>query len=258
VLDEDALTKALLAAGVTVVIVDPVMATIASQVDIHRNNEVRTFIEPWARIATAVDGIVVGIAHLIKMPSGDIVAGINGSSAFGEVPRAVFGFAKDPNSDEGHRIMSQEKNSTGREDLALSYEIATSIITTDTGKTAEIGTFVILGPSDKTVSDVLRDGMQHVSNEAKNWLSDYLLDAKGKVRSNQVKEAARADGGFSEAKIKRAATKLKVKITDEGFPRVTYWCHPDIDLCAACGKQMTAGQEGTHLWCATAGEDGPT
>lgn len=58
---------------------------------------------------------------LRKAPNGDVVAGINGSSAFGEVARSIFGFAKDLES--GERILSQAKNSAGEEDLALTYRI---------------------------------------------------------------------------------------------------------------------------------------
>lgn len=77
------------------------------------------------------------------------MAGVNGSSAFGEVARAVFGFAKDPESD-GNRIMSQAKNSTGEEDLALTYCIESHTVTTDSGKSAAVGRFVITGDSDRT------------------------------------------------------------------------------------------------------------
>ena len=76
--------------------------------------------------------------HLIKVPSGDIVAAINGSSAFGEVARAVIAFAKDPES-EDVRVLSQEKNNAGRSDLALAYRIESAIVTTDDGKQTPVG-----------------------------------------------------------------------------------------------------------------------
>lgn len=153
--DAAALTVDLLARNVTAVFVDPVMSAIGSTVVIHRNNEVRAYIEPWARIADAIGGVVFGIVHLHKAPGGDIVAAINGSSAFGEVARSVIAFAKDPLSPEGHRVLSQEKNSAGSEDLALAYAIETTEVQTDEGP-AEVGRFVILGPSDRRVGDVLR------------------------------------------------------------------------------------------------------
>ncbi|WP_082973715.1 AAA family ATPase [Mycobacterium sp. E2327] len=154
--DELALTKDLLARRITVVFVDPVMSAIGSKVDINKNNEVREVVEPWARIARAINGVVFGIVHLVKAPGGDIVAAINGSSAFGEIARSVFAFAKDHQSDEGMRVMSQEKNSAGTEDLALEYLLVPVQVETDSGRSAEAVRFTICGTSSRRVSDVLQ------------------------------------------------------------------------------------------------------
>lgn len=93
------------------------MATLGGDVDAHRSNEVRERLKPWVDLAEQIDGVVLGIVHLNKSGNGDIVAGSNGSSAFGELARAAFGFVKDPDCDDGDRVMSQEKNSLGAEDL---------------------------------------------------------------------------------------------------------------------------------------------
>lgn len=224
-LDEELLTQALLAHRCAVVIVDPLMSTIGANVDIHRNNEVRAYIEPWARIADAINGVVLAVVHLRKGPGGDLVAGITGSSAFGEIARAVFGFAKDPDSDEGERVLSQGKNSTGYEDLALTYRIEPASVLTDAGSVAEVGKFVITGTSDVTVDEVLIAGPSAVdattSTECRLWLADYL-EAAGCEASKSVKAAAKKEG-FSEATVHRAKRKLRVVVTSRGFPRTTYW-----------------------------------
>lgn len=119
-LDEAALTADLLARGITVMIVDPVMSTVGGKVDLTRNNEIRECLEPWARMVEAINGLVLAIVHLIKAPGGDILAAINGSSAFGEVARAVVAFALDLQAADGTGVLSQEKNNAGRSDLALS------------------------------------------------------------------------------------------------------------------------------------------
>jgi hypothetical protein len=243
------LTDLMLEHEVKLVVVDPLMSTIGSKTDINRNNEVRSLVEPWAKLAETIDGVVLGIAHLNKSGNGDVVAGINGSSAFGEVARSVFGFAKDPNSDEGDRIMSQEKNSIGEEDLALTYRIESKEVVTDSGMTAEVGRFVIIGNSDRSVGDVLRDagkgggdGEASELDGAEGWLSDYL-EQQGATPSKEVKAAA-AKERFSERTIKRAAKTLGVAIEAKGFPRVTYWSLPQ------------SGQ-GDHYTCEL-GPTGPT
>jgi AAA domain len=221
--DESALTEQLKASGVTVVIVDPIMDTIRSNVDVNKNNEVRAVVGPWARVATAIDGVVIGVVHLNKAPTGDVVAGITGSSAFGEVARSVFGFAKDPNT-PGDRLMSQEKNSTGEEDLAIVYRIESHTVTTDSGKAADVGRFVLIGNADRTVGDVLQENGTGASSEAQHWLSDYLAK-EGRVRSRDAKERGSTEG-LSRSSVERAARKLGVVVEYEGFPRVSYWSLP--------------------------------
>lgn len=222
------LTTVLKEADVKVVIVDPLMSTISGKTDINRNNEVRSLLEPWATLAEELDGIVIGIAHLNKSPNGDVVAGINGSSAFGEVARAVFGFAKDPENPD-QRIMSQSKNSLGEEDLALTYEIQSVPITTDSGRTADFGKFVITGTSDQTVGDVLRaqpkrdeDGGDVTERDtAKAWLRRYLADKT--VDSADAKADAKA-AGFSERTVQRARAELGVVVLPDG--RKSTWTMP--------------------------------
>ena len=203
--DEAALGDWLVDNGVTALVVDPLMSTITGRADINRNNEVRELIESWARIAGRIDGVVIGVAHLNKAPTGDVVSGINGSSAFGEVARSVFGFARDPDSDL--RVMSQAKNSTGPEDLSLAYRIDTVTVTNDDMGRSEVARFVLLGDSDRSVSDLLRGGMDRADDDAVQWLRDYLT-LNGRTPSRDVKRDALKDAGHSERTIQRAAGTL--------------------------------------------------
>lgn len=183
VADEAALTEDLVARGIRVVFVDPVMSAIGSKVKIGDTNQVREVLQPLTRIAQAIDGVVFGIVHLVKAPGGDVVAAINGSSAFGEVARSIFAFAKDHQSTEGIRIMSQEKNSAGTEDLALEYSLVPTLVQTDSGNHAEVVQFKILGPSSRRVSDVLQ-----VDPKQRNVASDGTKTA-------EVLQAAHELGG---------------------------------------------------------------
>jgi hypothetical protein len=224
IVDEAALIDYLLVHRITVIIVDPLMSTISATSDVNKNNEVRAQIAPWARIADAVNGIVVGVAHLRKNNTGDVVAGVTGSSAFGEVARSIFGFAKSLTDDT--RVMSQHKNSTGYEDLSLSYQIDSETVTVATGDTAEIGVFRIIGPSDVTVEDILADGgpQEGAGADCQRWLHDYL-SMEGPVRSRTAKQEA-AKEGFSVRTVERSAKRLKVIVESRDFPRTTYWSIP--------------------------------
>ena len=191
--DEEALTADFRDRGITIVIVDPVMSAIGSMTDINKNNETRAYIEPWARIAEAINGLTIGIVHLIKAPGGDIVAAINGSSAFGEVARAVIAFARDLQSDDDQCVLSQEKNNAGRRDLALTYTVESATVTTDDLLPAEVGRFVIGGPSDRRVADVIH------AHTAQDRLGE---------RSLEVLEVVRQAPGPIDAKAVAARTGM--------------------------------------------------
>lgn len=228
-LDEIELTRYCRAHHITLVIVDPVMSTMTAQVDINKNNEIRAQIAPWGRLADHITGLVLGVAHLRKSNTGDVVAAITGSSAFGEVARAVFGFAKNP-ADNDVRVMSQHKNSTGYEDLSVTYEIASVAVELADGKTAEVGAFTITGTSEVSVEDILAEGaLQSGAGsallECQRWLSDYL-SVEGPLPSKAVKAEGRKAGDWSPSTVERAARKLHVVVESRGFPRHTYWLMP--------------------------------
>lgn len=227
----DSLAQELRDADVKLVVVDPLMSVLGDGVDAHRSNEVREHLTPWMNLAEQIDGVVLGIVHLNKSGNGDVVAGINGSSAFGELARAAFGFTKDPDSDEGDRVMSQEKNSLGTEDLALTYRLTSVPVTTASGKTAEMPRFDIVGESDRTVGDILRDSNQRGpedsnQSDAEVWLEDYLR-GHGTHPKKEVIAAARKDGHTVARTVERAFKKIGGHATYDGFPRVAQWSLPD-------------------------------
>lgn len=226
-LHEVELTKVFLESAVRVVIVDPVMSTIPGQVDVNRNNETRAYVEPWARIAGNIDGVVLGVAHLVKHPGSDLVAAINGSSAFGEVARSIFGFVKDRAS--GDRVMSQVKNSAGFEDLSLTYAITSAEVPVDSGEIAEVAAFAITGLSTLDAAELLdadRDTEAVVGRRdiAQLWLQDYL-ESEGRARPVKI-IAAGKDEGHARSTLYRAAKKIGVEVDYEGMPRIAWWRLP--------------------------------
>lgn len=232
--EERALTDLLLLGDIRVVVLDPLMSTLGGGTDAYRSNEVREALEPWSRIAEAIDGVVLGITHLTKAAR-DVTAGINGSSAFGEVARCVFGFAVDKEADDGTRVMTQSKNSAGAEGLSLAYRIGEKTISMDDGGTAAMARFELIGATDKTVGQLLAadqdGGRQTKGSQCEKWLNGFLT-VKGPRPSIEVK-AAGADLGFSETLIKRAAQKLNIQQPrqkmDNGGTR-TMWALPGWEV----------------------------
>jgi AAA domain len=226
-LDEQNIGQYCLDNDIKILVVDALMTTVGGNTDINKNNEVRSMITPWQRIAEAIEGMVIGVVHLRKSTSGDVVAAINGSSAFGEVARSIFAFAKHPDTEQ--RIMSQHKNSTGFEDLSVFYELQTTSVIVSTGEVAEVARFVITGNADMTVEDVFTDAMANTGStaEASMWLEDYLRLNGPHVWSKEAKQEG-DKAGFSERTVKRAAQKVRVKSESRDFPRKTYWSLPEV------------------------------
>lgn len=178
--------------NVKLVVVDPIMHFM-NGIDVNKNNDVRDKLKPWTRLAEEIDGVVLAITHLNKSGNGDVVAGITGSSAFGEVTRCALGFTKLPDSDE--RVMSVEKNSIGLEGAAWKYHIASNTLTHDTGVSHDFGVFELLGESEQTVGEILRDqGEGNSTAELKTIVLDFLDQCGGSAPAVDVQAEVKAAG----------------------------------------------------------------
>jgi predicted ATP-dependent serine protease len=227
--DEQRLTDELCDNNVRALFIDPIMATFSGKADVYRNNEVREYLAPYTRIAKAINGIVIGVTHLRKGDVADVLGSINGSSAFGEVPRAVFGFAP---TDTGDYIFEQVKNSAGLTGLKLAYRLPVEFLMADDGQTIELPRFEIIGPSEISISDIAAnsEGTTKIS-VAMEWLKMYLLENQP-APSSQVKQDAKRHGDINEKMIQRAASRLGVKIwptSEPGKPHMTVWRLPGWD-----------------------------
>ena len=121
---------------VALVVLDPLMSLISDRLDTHRTRDVRTALDPLVRIADRTGCLLLGIAHFNKGAGTDPSLLITGSGAFKDVPRSVLGFVRDTDAEDGSRVMTQTKNSLGRDDLpSLKYLIESTEIATDEGPT---------------------------------------------------------------------------------------------------------------------------
>jgi len=223
--DEDRLRDWLIDRQIRVLIVDPIMATFDRNMNINANNEVRAYLQPYSRLAQAIKGAVIGVAHLKKAQTDDLVAGITGSSAFGEIPRAIFGFARKPDTDE--HVMSQHKNSAGRLGFSVTYTLTPTNIDTDSGLKTEMVYFDITGDSDITVEDMMMAGEVNAHGKIQActiWLRD-LLEIESYLPQNAIAKLGAAEG-FNERMLYRAASKIGVVFdshSETGKPRIAYW-----------------------------------
>jgi AAA domain/Bifunctional DNA primase/polymerase, N-terminal len=211
--DNNKLEETIRENDIALVVLDPLMSLINEDLDTHREREVRKALDPLVGIADRTGAVILGIAHFNKGSGTDISARITGSGAFKNVPRAVFGFARDPES--GNCVITQSKNSLGRSDLpSLAYRIESAEIQTPKGITYT-GRFVPLGVSDKSVTDILATAGRTDNKEAGDGLTPsqrfvvaYIEehgDHNGEVTSRDVIEAGHSAGYVDLVKARTRA-----------------------------------------------------
>jgi RecA-family ATPase len=213
---------------VSLVVIDPLLSTIGAGIDTHREREVRSALDPLARLADRTGAVVLGVAHFNKGSAGDAASLITGSGAFKNVPRSVFAFARDDAAPDGGRVMTQVKNSLGHDGLpSLTYVIEEAEVQTASG-TARTGKFKFTGESKRSVEDILQEARvgdlesRCERTEAEKWLLDYLTDHNRKAKAADVLKAAKADG-IAESTLKRARFRMGVHSVRVGFGQGSEW-----------------------------------
>jgi hypothetical protein len=228
-LDLAALEDAITSYGVGMVVLDPLMSMMGSTIDTHRNHEVRKALDPLAGLADRTGAVILGIAHFNKGSGTDASSLISGSGAFKDVARSILAFAVD--SEDGLKVITQTKNSLGRLDLpSLAYRLISTKIETRKGM-AEVGRFVLDGPTDRSVSEILgsHGDMDDRSerDEAAAWLSEYVT-AQGEASASDALKAGMA-AGFSRDTIKRAKGKAGVRSRKASFGAGWVWAMADTE-----------------------------
>ncbi|MET9264122.1 AAA family ATPase [Amycolatopsis sp. NPDC004079] len=213
--DNDILEQTIVSHDVALVVIDPLMSVIAERIDTHREREVRRALDPLAQLADRTGAVILGIAHFGKGRIGDAASLITGSGAFKNVPRSIFGFARDEAAVPGVRVMTQVKNSLGRDDLpSLSYGIEEVEIQADAGllRTTRL---VFNGESERSIHDILRDSRAGDTaspsrrDDAADWLVARLTELGGSAPASEIYDLADVDG-ISKATLKRARSQANV------------------------------------------------
>jgi hypothetical protein len=225
-LDLPALEEVLLQTKAGGLVLDPLMSRLDSQLDTHKDAEVRRALEPLVRVIEATNVVALGLIHVNKTTSSDPLTLLMGSRAFAAVARFVLFVMVDP-EDEGIRLVGQPKNNYGRTDLpTLKFSIANSHVADTEEGAVWTGRLEWLGESDRDVRQVLAsvdgDGNLSQVGECADWLQEYLESNRDAAPSKQVKQAAK-EAGYTGSTLQRARQRLHLRITSEGFPRQTWW-----------------------------------
>jgi putative DNA primase/helicase len=201
-------------------ILDPVVAAMPMNRNSHNNAESRNGMQPVVDFAKASNIAVVGIGHLTKGTAGkDPLERINGSGAFGALPRLVMGAAKNEATDDGEpeRIMVRIKSNIGPSGGGFSYHIDTA--TLHEQPDIEATRIVWESPLEGSALELLnsaegdQNGRLPKLDRAKQFIAAFLANTK---RSATEIEAAAQSEGMSWASVRRASEDLHVQKFREG------------------------------------------
>jgi len=247
--------------AVALVSMDPLMSFMGEGIDTHVTRSVRRALDPLARIADRTACLMLGIAHFNKGNATDPSSLITGSGAFKDVPRSVFGFVRDGDADDGSRVMTQTKNSLGRDDLpSLRYVIEDAEIPTEEGP-AHVGRLSWQGVSERTAGDILRDANTTPEDrderaDAATWLRSFLDDQDGSANAKSVQDAGKV-AGFSLDSLKRAKGRAGVRSSKGAAGWLWTVDPPTADLQGSKGATKQGAIDACSLAPLTAGSDLP-
>jgi hypothetical protein len=245
--DTSALAREISRLGVALLAADPLLSLIHAGIDTHRDRDLRTALEPLARLADETKCAVVGLAHFNKSASNDALNLITGSRAFSAVARAVLAVARDSEADDGSCVLSQAKNNLGRLDLpSLRYVVNSAEVPTSEGP-ALVGRLEFTGETDRSVNDILGDAASLTSTdrgestEATRWLTVYMAEhaVNGEVKAGQVQQDAEKNR-ISKSALQRARKRLGVATGKSAFGAGWVWTLPPEDA-AKVPKVPAAG-----------------
>lgn len=188
-------------AGVVMLALDPLMSTLAADIDIYKSARVRPVLEDFRRSLERANISCFGLVHFNKMADGDALTKIAGGRAVVEVSRAALVLAEDKEAETGDEsviIVSQPRNNLGRTDLEnLAFVKEGHDFFADDGGQSSVGR------------------MRWVSKDYKKSADDVLnirrpgtTPAKGPTQQDQVVDFMREAGRPVKAADVADATKV--------------------------------------------------
>ena len=247
--DLDALGGVVRDVQAVLILLDPLLSRLEATLDTHKDAEVRLALEPLVKLADKINACVLGVIHVNKGASPDVLTQLMASRAFAAVARAVLFVMVDPD-DRSVRLLGQAKNNLGRMDLpTLTFRIdGTTVAETDEGP-VETAKLVWLSETDRTITDVVEAAAagperQTATRGAATWLADHLAKV-GEPQDASIILAAGQQAGHSKNALYRARTQLGIISKWLGFPRKAYWSLPPSVVPAPGGGQTTGNTETT-------------
>jgi hypothetical protein len=208
------------------VIIDPLMAFLSSDVNSHRDQDVRRALAPLARLAEKTGAAIVVVRHLNKATGGSAIDRGGGSIGIIGAARSGLLIAEHP-EDETRRVMASVKNNLAAPAPSLIFSLAS----TENGAARVAWSGQTILDANSLLSAPVDQEEKSAFSEAKEFVVDILKDGSEAV--GEIKKQANA-AGMSWRTVERAKAALKVKRERIGEPGkrgggAWYWTLPDIN-----------------------------
>lgn len=210
------LAAAVVAAGARMLVLDPLVGYLGAEVNAHRDQDVRRVLAPLARLAADHDIAVLGIMHLNKGDTTDVLSRVSGSVGFTASARSVLAFARDPEDPQGesgpYRVLAHAKCNVGPLAPSLRARIEPRKILDDHGDPLATSRVVILEETSQTARDLLEQPANSEERTARDEAADFLRAelADGPIPTPRLKTAA-GDAGLSWRTVERAKSRVGAK-----------------------------------------------
>ncbi|MDQ3639087.1 MAG: AAA family ATPase [Actinomycetota bacterium] len=194
--------------GAVLVVIDPLAAFLAGDVNSHRDQDVRRALAPLARLAERTGAAVVVVRHLNKASGGNALYRGGGSIGIVGAARMAFVVGKDT-EDEERRVLAPIKSNLAAPAPSLVFGLEPAENGAPRvawrGQSTLDASALLSAPTDPEERSVLQ--------EARDLLRDALSD--GPVPASDVKREARS-ADISERTLKTAKRELGVFASREG------------------------------------------
>jgi RecA-family ATPase len=218
--------------AIRLIVVDPVNAFLGGDVDAHRNNEVRSVLNPLKELAEEFDVAILIMHHMKKgQKNGSVTDMSGGSNAFVEAVRAVFALVPEDQNDpeKGRFILQLVASNYGRSGQGYVYVIEEA--TTDLGN--RTSRFVIQEgekPAMSAAQAISGAGGTEGDGDKRQDAREFLLGmlaGGGEVDYKEIAKAAKADSQ-NLVTVRRAFRAMKGVSTRAGFgaDAETWWRLP--------------------------------
>lgn len=232
------------------VVIDAWLDTVPSRISVKDPQQARQALHPMKELATTTEAAVLLLTHTNRVGSGSARDKYGATGELRKKARMTL-FAQ--LGEDGELLVGPEKMNT-TQPLPASRFLIDSVqhFPPSEDDDGTVPRLRYVGQSALTAREHVQETYDAEHGEgaedrsaAEDWLSDYLKDKKQTgAPSVKCKEEAKK-AGFSERSIQRASKTLKVHVRSSGFPRTTWWYHPDCEPVAPLeGPSISDGATG--------------